>query len=113
VRVADTPAVRKPFSDPDSRYDRYGSDVVVVEGRLYLGTHEGRLLCLDAATRERVWGFQSGDAVLAAPAVAGGRVVFGSFDGHVYALDAATGELRWKHDTGRPVVSTQPSRVTG
>lgn len=106
VRVAETPAVRKPFSDPTSRYDRYGSDVVAVDGRLYLGTHEGLLLCLDAATRTRIWGFQSGDAVLAAPAVAGKRVVFGSFDGHVYAIDAATGELRWKHDTGRPVVST-------
>ncbi len=106
LRVADRPADRRPFSDPTSRYDRFGSDVVHVAGRLVLGTHEGRVLCLDAATRAILWEFRSGDAVVAAPSVAGDRVVFGSFDGHVYALDAETGRLDWKHDTGKPVVST-------
>ena len=37
-RVAATPAVRKPFSDPTSRYDRYGSDITVAGDRLFLGT---------------------------------------------------------------------------
>lgn len=106
VRVVASPVVRKPFSDPSSRYDRYGSDVTAVGGRLVLGTHDGRVLCLDARSGAGVWEFKSGDAVLAAPAVATGRLFFGSFDGHVYALDAATGRLLWKHDTGKPVVST-------
>jgi outer membrane protein assembly factor BamB len=106
VRVVAAPVVRKPSGDPTSRYDRYGSDVTAVEDHLFLGTHEGRALCLDARTGAGVWEFKSGDAVLAAPAVAGGRVVFGSFDGHVYALDATTGRLLWKRDTGKPVVST-------
>lgn len=106
VRVVAAPVVRKPFSDPASRYDRYGSDVTVAGGRLYVGTHDGRLLCLDPRDGARVWEFASGDAVLAAPAVAGGRVFFGSFDGHVYALDAGSGRLLWKHDTHKPVVSS-------
>jgi len=106
VRVAEKPADRRPFSGPTSRYDRFGSDVVQVTRRLYLGTHEGRVLCLDAATRVLLWEFRCGDAVLAAPAVAAGRVFVGSYDGHVYALDAETGQLVWKHDTRKPVVST-------
>ena len=75
-------------------------------GRLYLGTHDGRVLALDPANGATVWEFASGDSVLAAPAVAGGRVYFGSYDGNVYALDAAKGQLAWKHDTKGAVVST-------
>jgi len=106
VRVAASPAVRKPFSDPTSRYDRFGSDVTVAGDRLFVGTHEGRLLCLRAGDGGEIWSFTAGDAILAAPTLAGERVVFGSFDGAVYALDAGTGRPLWKHDTGKPVVST-------
>jgi outer membrane protein assembly factor BamB len=106
VRVCEKPIERLPFDNPKSRYDRFGSDVSVAGGRLYLGTHDGRVLALDPAQGARVWEFAAGDSVLAAPAVAAGRVYFGSFDGHVYALDAATGKLAWKHHTRAPVVST-------
>ncbi len=106
VRVVEKPIERLPFDNPKSRYDRFGSDVTVAAGRLYLGTHDGRVLALDPARGERAWEFSSGDSVLAAPAVAAGRVLFGSFDGQVYALDAASGKLVWKRDTRAPVVST-------
>ena len=106
VRVLDRPVVRLPPSEPGSRFDRFASDVTVAGGRLYLGGHDGRLLCLDAAQGHTIWQFASGDSVLAAPAVEGGRVYFGSYDGRVYALDAMTGRALWMHDTGKPVVST-------
>jgi outer membrane protein assembly factor BamB len=106
VRVVLEPVERLPFDDPKSRYDRFGSDVTVASGRLYLGTHDGRVLALDPARGEKAWEFASGDSVLAAPLVEAGRLFFGSFDGHVYALDAATGTLAWKRDTRAPVVST-------
>jgi len=106
LRVTEKAILRRPPSDPGSRFDRFGSDVAVAHGRLFLGTHDGRLLCLDPAGGREVWRFESGDSVLAAPAVEGGRVYFGSFDGHVYALDEKAGTLVWKYDTGKPVVST-------
>jgi len=96
---------RLPFDNPKSRYDRFGSAVTVDAGRLYLGTHDGRVLALDPANGATHWSFASGDAILAAPAVANGRVYFGSYDGNVYALDAK-GQLLWKHDTKGAVVST-------
>jgi len=106
TRVAEGPVVRLPFDNPKSRYDRYASGVTLSGGRLYLGTNEGKLVALDAATGAKAWEFTAGDAVLAAPAVEAGRVYFGSFDSHAYALEAADGRLVWKRDTRKPVVST-------
>jgi outer membrane protein assembly factor BamB len=112
ARVVEKPIERLPFDNPKSRYDRFGSDVTVAGGRLFLGTHDGRVLAIDPARGEKAWEFASGDSVLAAPAVEDGRVFFGSFDGHVYALKAATGEPLWKRDTRGAVVST-PAVVDG
>src|SRR5262249_32702462 len=106
VAVVDKPVERLPFDNPKSRFDRFGSDVTVDGGRLYLGTHGGRALALDPAKGTTIWEFAAGDAVLAAPAVRGGRVYFGSYDKNVYALDAATGKLIWRADTKGAVVST-------
>ncbi len=106
VRVVEKPVERLPFDNPKSRYDRFGSDVTVAEGLLYVGTHDGHVLALDPKTGARVWDFAAGDSVLAAPAVDSGRVYAGSYDKHVYALDAATGRLLWKRDTQGAVVST-------
>jgi outer membrane protein assembly factor BamB len=106
VRVVERPIERLPFDNPKSRYDRFGSDVTVAGGRLYLGTHDGRVVAIDPARGEKAWEFASGDSVLAAPAVESGRVYFGSFDGFVYALEAETGKLIWKRDTKGAVVST-------
>jgi outer membrane protein assembly factor BamB len=106
VRVQEGPVERLPFDNPKSRYDRFGSDVLVAGDRLFLGTHEGKLVALDAATGARAWEFAAGDSVLAAPALDGERLYFGSYDKHVYALDAASGRLLWKRDTKGAVVST-------
>ena len=106
VRVVESPIVRRPLDDPESRFDHDASEVVEAGGRLFVGTHDGRLLALDPANGARRWEFATEGSVLAAPAVAGGRVFFGSFDHHVYALDAKSGRLLWKMDPGAPVVST-------
>ena len=105
-RLVDKPVERLPFDNPKSRYDRFGSDVSVAGGRLFVGTHNGRVLALDAASGEQVWEFATGDSVLAAPAVDGARLYAGSYDKHVYALDATSGRLLWKRDTQGAVVST-------
>lgn len=106
VRVSEKPIERLPFDNPKSRFDRFGSDVTVAGGRLYLGTHDGKLLALDPTRGEKAWEFPAGDSILAAPTVASGRVYFGSYDKHVYALDEASGQLIWKYDTKGAVVST-------
>jgi eukaryotic-like serine/threonine-protein kinase len=106
VRLVAEPVERLPFDNPKSRYDRFGSDVTLAGGRLYVGTHDGHVLALEATNGARLWDFATGDSVLAAPAVDSGRVYAGSFDKHVYALDASSGRLLWKRDTQGAVVST-------
>jgi outer membrane protein assembly factor BamB len=105
-QLIEAPIVRLPFSDPESRYDRFGSEVIVWEGHLFVGTHDGRMVALNPRTGHVLWTFLSGDAVLAAPAVERGVLVFGSYDGKVYGLEALTGRLIWSHDAKAPVVST-------
>ena len=55
TRGGDKPVVRLPPSDPKSRFDRFGWDVTAAGGRLYLGTQDGRVLCLDASDGRQVW----------------------------------------------------------
>lgn len=106
IRISDSVIVRRPLTDPSSRYDPIAAAVAPARELLLVGTNEGRLLALDRVHGEPVWSFQAADAIVAAPRIADGTVYVGSFDHHVYAIDAATGTERWRHDTGAPVVST-------
>jgi outer membrane protein assembly factor BamB len=106
VKLVEKPIERLPFDDPRSRFDRFGSDVTIAGGRLFVGTHDGRVLALDPERGGTLWEFAAGESVLAAPAVEAGRVYFGAYDRHVYALDAGSGKLLWKRDTRGAVVST-------
>lgn len=86
--------------DPKSKWDRYGSAVVAAGNRLFVGSRDGAVYCLDAVSGERKWRFQTDDIVQATPAVSGNRVFVASFDGRVTALALATGEPLWSHATG-------------
>ncbi len=111
-RLLDSAFTRIPLDDPRSRWDPFASAVTAGDGRLFLGTADGRVLAITSTSGDALWTFRAHDAIVAAPAVADGTVFVGSFDHHVYALDASTGAVRWKHDTGAPVVST-PAVATG
>jgi len=106
AKVVGTAITRVPLTQPGSRFDCFASDVTVGAGRLYLGTHDGRVLALDPASGARLWEFRTGDSVLAAPALDSGRLYVGSYDGNVYAVDAASGALLWKTNMNGAVVST-------
>lgn len=92
----------------------------VTEGdRVFVGSNDGRVYALEAATGRRLWSFQAGPQVRRIPVygqlmstwpVAGGVAVkdgvvyaaagIAHFDGtHVVALDAATGQLTWHNGT--------------
>ncbi len=58
------------------------------------------------------WAYQTGDAVISSPAVAGDVVYVGSVDGNVYALDAVSGAKKWAYRTGNNVRSS-PAVVGG
>jgi outer membrane protein assembly factor BamB len=65
---------------------RVDSSPAVSGGRVYVGSHDGRLYVLDVATGKKHWEFDAGAGLSASPAIAGGRVVIGSQDGRVYCF---------------------------
>ncbi len=73
----------------------------VVDGAAYVGTQDGRLLCLDPKNGARKWEAVLVSAVLedkstiASPVVAGGRVYVGTGQGEMVCLDAAQGKQVW------------------
>jgi quinohemoprotein ethanol dehydrogenase len=92
---------------------RYGSGVrglAYSAGRLFVGTHDGRLIALDAKNKGAVlWSTPTldpndGSFISVAPRVFNGKVAIGFGDsgvahGAVGAYDAATGKLLWRWET--------------
>jgi alcohol dehydrogenase (cytochrome c)/quinohemoprotein ethanol dehydrogenase len=84
--------------------------VAAWNGRLYLGTLDGRLIALDAATGKPVWEVMTVErggryTITGAPRVIRGRVIIGNggaelgVRGYVTAYDAATGSQVWRFYT--------------
>jgi quinohemoprotein ethanol dehydrogenase len=81
--------------------------VAVWQGRVYVGTLDGRLVALDAASGEPVWSVQTTDpdkpyTITGAPRVVKGKVLIGNggaefgVRGYVTAYDAGTGAQVWR-----------------
>ena len=84
---------------PDS-WDIYTSSPAVFNGRVYIGSGDGNVYCVDAVTGILQWKFATGDIVHASPAIANNTVYIGSWDSYLYALDAETGQEKWRFKTG-------------
>ncbi|HVN44540.1 MAG TPA: PQQ-binding-like beta-propeller repeat protein [Steroidobacteraceae bacterium] len=101
--------------DPHSRLDlsiegsgdsRTNRGVAVWAGRVYVGTGDGRLVAIDAATGNQLWAARVCDpeqsGITGAPRVARGKVFMGysGADSHVRgsiaAFDAGTGKELWR-----------------
>ncbi len=84
--------------------------VAVWKGRVYIGTLDGRLIALDAATGSPDWEVQTTDpglpfSITGAPRVFNDKVLIGNggaefgVRGYVSAYDTATGEMVWRFYT--------------
>ena len=80
------------------------------QGKIYLGTLDGRLVALDAQTSKEVWSTLTIDrskhySITSAPRVAKGKVFIGESGGeygvrgYISAYDAQTGKLVWRFYT--------------
>src|SRR3990170_4923431 len=72
----------------------------VVDGRVYFGSEDKNVYCVDARTGSLFWKFNTSGRILSSPAVVDGRVYVGPDDGNVYCIDAYTGSLVWSTDAG-------------
>jgi hypothetical protein len=72
------------------------SSPTIADGVVYVGTHTGKLLAINASNGVALWSYQSGGDIHSTPAVSDNMVYFGSYDNSVYAIDASTGTLVWR-----------------
>ena len=93
MRVMDKPWCGCPRAIPVP-LDRFASDVTVAGRRLYLGTHDGRVLCLEAADGRTIWQAASKTACWPRPRCTEDGSIR-QLRRPVYALEAETGRERW------------------
>ncbi|MBQ0743094.1 MAG: PQQ-dependent dehydrogenase, methanol/ethanol family [Pseudomonas sp.] len=97
--------------------DAVNRGVALWNGKVYVGTLDGRLIALDAKTGKPVWSEQTTDnsqpyTITAAPRIVKGMVMIGNggaefgVRGYFSAYDAETGEMKWRFYT----VPTDPSK---
>lgn len=91
-------------------------------GRVYFGSHDKNIYCLNARTGDFIWSFATEARIKSSPAVVDGRVYVGPDDGHIYCLDAYDGSLIWSKDAGgyvqvnfaaAPALRSSPAVVGG
>ncbi len=84
--------------------------VAVWKGKVYVGTLDGRLVALDAATGKEVWSVVTVDqtkkyTITGAPRIVKGKVLIGNggaefgVRGYISAYDAETGKMAWRFYT--------------
>jgi outer membrane protein assembly factor BamB len=82
------------------------SSPTVSNGKVYIGSWDGKLYCLDADTGAWVWDYTTGSRVESSPAITNGKVYVGSYDGKIYCLNAYTGAWIWDYTTGIEMTSS-------
>jgi outer membrane protein assembly factor BamB len=73
------------------------SSPVVYDGKVYVGSENDRLYCLDAYSGLELWSFKTKNEVDSTPTIVDDVVYFGSSDMKLYALDANSGEELWNY----------------
>jgi len=80
--------------------------VDMLEGICYVGSADGYLYAIDAASGFSSWRYRTSGPVYSSPVVEDGICYFGSADGTLYAINAQTSRDKWKFETGGPIVSS-------
>jgi polyvinyl alcohol dehydrogenase (cytochrome) len=114
LKAADVPKLRLKWAFGFPGETTTGVQPSVVGGRVFVGSHSGRVYALDLNEGCVYWTFEAGNEVRTAISVAAvrsggsiGAVFFADTIGNLYSLDADTGQLRWKrHVDDHPAVRT-------
>jgi len=64
------------------------SSPAVVNGKVFIGSNDHNVYCLDESSGSLIWSYLTQGAVKSSPAVVNGKVFVGSFDHNVYCLRA-------------------------
>ena len=82
IELPAAPEPRWVFSAEDSSE----SSAAIADGRVFVGSLDGRLYALDLETGQKQWEFNTGAPLAASPAIDAGRLVIGTRDGVIYCF---------------------------
>ena len=94
----------------------------IANARVYVGSHDKNIYCIDSRTGSLIWNFTTGARIKSSPAIANARVYVGPDDGYVHCLDASNGSLIWSTFAGgyievnfaaAPALRSSPTVVDG
>lgn len=74
------------------------SSPAAVAGKIYFGSQDKNIYCLNASTGTKIWNYTTGNTANS-PTVVGNRVYVGSNGDKIYCLDASTGASIWNYTT--------------
>lgn len=80
---------------PDNYWDFYTSSPILFDGRLYVGSGHGEVLCVSPGNGRVLWRVNLGARIRATLAVSASAVIAATGDGHLVALDPKTGNQLW------------------
>ncbi len=72
------------------------SSPVVSGGKVYIGSYDHHLYCLDVNNGDVVFKYKTGHVIRSTPAVSDEKVYISSFDSYLYCLNANNGNFIWK-----------------
>lgn len=78
----------------------------VVDGRIYFGSFDGKMYCLDAKKGKEIWNFPTKSKVYASPAIVDDRLYFTNFKGQIFCLDINTGKEIWNSSLPKGTLSS-------
>jgi len=82
------------------------SSPAVASGKVFFGSKDGSVYCLDAVTGVERWVFPTDRAISSSPLVVEGKVYIGSGDKKLYCINAEYGMEQWNFTTGGGIVSS-------
>lgn len=105
VLAFDAPAGEIKWKYRDRNFPWFAS-AALTEERVVIGGRDKRLHCLNRATGESLWVFQTRGHVDSSPVICGDAVVVGSEDGRLYCVSLADGAQRWAYEVGAAVTAS-------
>jgi len=78
----------------------------VSDGKVYVGSWDGKLYAIDAETGKTKWTYQTGWGIDTTPAIKDNKVYFGSTDNNFYALNTEDGKLEWYYTCNAAIHSS-------
>ncbi|NTU60953.1 MAG: PQQ-binding-like beta-propeller repeat protein [Caldiserica bacterium] len=75
------------------------STPAISKSKLYVGTQDLKMLCLDAGNGQLVWQSEMISNAYGTPCVVGGVACQPTEDGHVYCFDVQSGKQKWVQNT--------------